>query len=259
MIGVVVASGPWFLGTAVCFGITLEIHRSCQPFEEGHVVAEAHVAKDGPLFRRQRYHHPSIHLPDLTSHEVAREVVLHFLHAMLRTHHCLDRALQVVRHQRHAEHEQRRLWIAQRVDLAIQRRRQVLEPAFDCPPLPVRLRHHDRRHLPGQVAQNGQLPVAIFRRLLQFHDDSTQLVFLPLLVFDEDDLLEDFPGLASASPPQLVCHFVLEAGMLADDEETVPGRDAQQKTLEAEIAIGDPKRAFLDQGEDGIDQGALWA
>ena len=30
--------------------------------------------------------------------------------------------------------------------------------------------------------------------------------------------------------------------MLADDEEAQLGGDAQQKTLEAEVAIGDPKR-----------------
>src|SRR5271154_5385625 len=45
--------------------------------------------------------------------------------------------------------------------------------------------------------------------------------------------------------------------MLADDEEPQLRGDAQQKTLEAEVAIGHPQRVFLDQIEDGIDQGSL--
>jgi len=45
--------------------------------------------------------------------------------------------------------------------------------------------------------------------------------------------------------------------MFADDEEPQLPGDAQQETLEAEVAVGHPQGAFLDQLEDGIDQGAL--
>ena len=45
--------------------------------------------------------------------------------------------------------------------------------------------------------------------------------------------------------------------MLADDEESQSPGDAHQETLEAEVAIGHPQRAFLDQVEDGIDQRPL--
>src|SRR5581483_632726 len=119
MLWVVMAFWFCFLGSTVCFGITLEIDVSCQPFEEVDVVLETHLAKQGPLFWRQRYHHASIHLPNLTGHEVTRQVVFYLLGAMLRTHHSLDRALQVVGHHRHAEHEQGRPWITQRVDLTV--------------------------------------------------------------------------------------------------------------------------------------------
>src|SRR5579885_3635855 len=97
MIGVVLSLGLCFLRSTMCFGVTLEIDVPCQTLEEDDVVVEAHLAKDGPLFRRQGHHHASIHLPDLTGHEVTRQVVLYFLGPMLRTHHSLDRALQIVR------------------------------------------------------------------------------------------------------------------------------------------------------------------
>src|SRR4051794_36331108 len=45
--------------------------------------------------------------------------------------------------------------------------------------------------------------------------------------------------------------------MLADDEEPQLLGDAQQKTLEAEVAIGHPQRVFLDQLEDGVNQRPL--
>src|ERR1700677_1577594 len=96
MIGIVMSLGLYFLGTTVCFGIAFEIDVGCQSLEEGDIVAEAHVAKDGPLFRRQGYHHATIHLPNLSGHEVPRQVVLYFLSPMLRTHQALDRALKVV-------------------------------------------------------------------------------------------------------------------------------------------------------------------
>src|SRR6267142_2187814 len=118
MIGVVMSLGLCFLGSAVCFGIALEINVSCQPLEEGDVLREAYLAKQAPLFRWQGYHHASIHLPNLTGHEVTRQILFYFLVPMLRTHHALDRTLQVVRHHRHAEHEQRRAWITQGIDLA---------------------------------------------------------------------------------------------------------------------------------------------
>src|SRR3954470_1762803 len=98
MIGVVMSLGLWFLGTTMCFGITLEIDVSCQLPEESNVLRDAHVAKDGPLFWGQGYHHASIHLANLSGHEVARQVVLYFLSPMLRSHHSFDGALQVVRH-----------------------------------------------------------------------------------------------------------------------------------------------------------------
>src|SRR4051794_2572097 len=111
MIRIVMSLGLCFLRSTMGFGITLEIDVSCQRLEECDILGEAHLAKDGPLFRRRRDHHASIHLPDLTGHEVARQVVLDSLGPMLRAHHSLDRALKVVRHDRHAEHEQRRTWI----------------------------------------------------------------------------------------------------------------------------------------------------
>ena len=45
--------------------------------------------------------------------------------------------------------------------------------------------------------------------------------------------------------------------MLADDVESQLLGDAQQKTPEAEVAIGHPQGVFLDEIEDGIDQGPL--
>ncbi len=45
--------------------------------------------------------------------------------------------------------------------------------------------------------------------------------------------------------------------MFADDEEPQLLGDAQQKPLEAEVAIGHPQRACGDQIEDGIDQRPL--
>src|SRR6188768_2923180 len=111
MLRIVMSLGLPFLGTTVSFGIALEINVLCQSLEEGDIVGEAHVAKDSPLFRWQGYHHATIHLAYLSSHEVARQVVLYFLGPMHRPHHALDRALKVVGHHRHAEHEQRRAGI----------------------------------------------------------------------------------------------------------------------------------------------------
>jgi hypothetical protein len=82
VLGVVVSLWLCFLGPTACFGITLEIDVPCQPLEECDVLLEAHLAKDAPLFRWQGYHHAAIHLPDLISHEVAREVGLYFLGAI---------------------------------------------------------------------------------------------------------------------------------------------------------------------------------
>src|SRR4051812_9104571 len=45
--------------------------------------------------------------------------------------------------------------------------------------------------------------------------------------------------------------------MKADDEEPQFPGDAQKETLEAEVAVGHPQRAFLDQLQDGIDQRTL--
>src|ERR1041385_7654628 len=129
MRGIVMSLGSYFLGPTVCFGIALEIDVSCQSLEECNILVEAHVTKDGPFFRWQSYHHASIHLPNLIGHEVTRKIGLYFFGPMLRTHHTLDRALKVVRHYRHAEHEQRRAWITQRVDLAVQGHCQILESA----------------------------------------------------------------------------------------------------------------------------------
>src|SRR5271163_1974525 len=105
MVGIVRSLCLCFLGATMCFGIALEIDVPSQSLEECGIVFEAQGANEHPLLRGEGYHHTSVHLPDLTGHEVTRKIVLYSFGAMLRTHHSLDRALQVVRHHGYAEHE----------------------------------------------------------------------------------------------------------------------------------------------------------
>ena len=73
----------------------------------------------------------------------------------LRAVSVLDGALQkrqhVVGQHGHRKAQQRRAWMAQTLDLAVQHRLQTLEHAFDAPAFAVQLRQCGRIHRHGQI------------------------------------------------------------------------------------------------------------
>src|SRR5208337_3602344 len=130
----------------------------------------------------------------------------------------------VVRDHRDAEGEQRGLGIAQRVDLAVERRLQLLEGGFQRPTFPIQIGYlNGTGFLLGQIGQDVDGTVAVPGRLVQLHGDPPREEDLPLVVGQADFLLEDVPRLATPFGYPLADGLPIQRrSMLAGHERPAP-------------------------------------
>src|SRR5262249_28281574 len=176
----------------------------------------------------------------------------------LRPKRRLHQAHRVGRQQPQAEGKQRRLGIAQRVDLARQGLGRLEEESLDCPTLAVYFCHTHRRHLVSrQIRQDMDLRVALACRLVQGHRDATDYQHLPDLVSQAQALLVDPSRLTAALGFPLPEQFAAQAAVLAQDEETATAQDPPEQSQGAEVAVRNPHVARANQRVDRLQQRTL--
>ena len=167
--------GFGFFGRAGACGL----RKGNRPRQAHQHVGQLHggqVVEDGPFVLGDGDHHPPVGHLDLVGHVVARDLLRDHGLAMHRPQRRLERAQHVVRHQRHAEGEQGGLGITQRVDLAVERRLQLLERRLDRPAAPVQIGEDLGAGVLGRhVGQQVEFGVPVPRRLAQEHRDPPQV------------------------------------------------------------------------------------
>ncbi len=178
---------------------------------------------------------------------------------MHRPQRRLERAQHVVRHQRHAEGEQCGLGITQGVDLAVERRLQLLERGLDRPAATVQIGDDLGAGVLGRhVGHQVELRVPVPRRLVQDHRDPPQEEDLTRVVGGPDRLLIDLAGLDPAARPPLADALPVECrGVLSDHEETAAPRDPEEEIGRAEVAVGDEEVLGRDDRQDPVQQRSL--
>ena len=124
--------------------------------------------------RGNRNHHAVVGPANFQGEIIARDLVIDLLATMRTAQGRFDKRHRVVRQQRQAKGKQRRFGIAQRIDLARQRRGDFKEGRLDAPPLAVELsqlrgrgpwdRTLERRCKLLSPSRVGSLSVIVMRR-----------------------------------------------------------------------------------------------
>ena len=170
-------------------------------------------------------------------------------------HAALEHRQDVVGPHRHGKAQQRRPWMAQAADLAVQHRLQPLKHPLDAPALTVQLGDLLRAHLAGQIAPQPDHRVACLGG-----DNQAQLDTPPgrLALIHPDRLLTHFTRLhARARQPRALLDQPGMPGMLAHDEASLRVAPALHEGVGAEVAICDPKLTRLSTGQQGGNRRAL--
>ena len=146
--------------------------------------------------------------------------------------------------QRHAEPEQRRRRIPQRVHLALEHRRQPHEQPLHRPPTPVQLGHHRRDATSaGRLVSDLDHPVPVPGRVVQRqpHPPDRQLGPVPPGSVSQIVCSASVP--VSVRPDRLPLRLPLPRqgrGVPADHEEPLPPGDPEQEPGGAEVPVRDP-------------------
>ena len=180
----------------------LQTHAPGQLLQHATQLLRRHPRKLPPTILRDSDHHPRVRPRHLIGHVVRRYLLRHLRLPVGRTQGPFDHSQDVVGRQAHAEAEQRRLRIRQRVDLRRQHRGQLAEGRFDGPAAAVQLRDHQPIGVRlRKVGQDVQLGIAVARRLIQCHRDAPCRQDVPLLIPQLDGLLVHLPRFA---PPAVM-------------------------------------------------------
>jgi hypothetical protein len=128
-----------FLRAVRLLGVPFQLYVAGQVHQHLAHLYRSQFVEDHPLVFRNGDHHPVVSPRHLIGQMIPRDLLFNDLLAVDCAQRRFDHTHQVVRHQRYAESEQGRLGVAQRVDLAIERRLQFLERGLDGPALAVQI------------------------------------------------------------------------------------------------------------------------
>ena len=146
--------------------IALGLYRFGAAFARGHLLGQDALGQTqqglgqrlrvlagraGPMLCGHRDEHALVAAFDLHRQVVGGDLQLQGLLAVGVLDGALQQRQHVVGQHGHRKAQQRRAWMAQTLDLAVQHRLQTLEHAFDAPAFAVQLRQCGRIHRHGQI------------------------------------------------------------------------------------------------------------
>ena len=174
---------------------------------------------------------------------VHRQLLFHKLLAVRGTQRRFHDRHRVVGHQGQTETKQRRLGITQRVDLATQVFRQMLEGGLHRPAVGIQAGDLQAiRHLHRKVREDVELPVALLGRLVQGDRDAPHRQRLAVLLIRQQDCLFIDRSAPLVLPDQttLPLQFPHQVRlMLAEDEKCGSPGNSEHDPGRAKIPIGD--------------------
>ena len=145
------------------------------------------------------------------------------------------------------------------MNLAVQRRGDLLEHGFDGPTLTIQLGQRQSVGVTlGHVAEQVDFPVTRTRRLVQLHRNASEGGRLTRLrVTQLDGLLIDHSRWAMSDLPPPTQQRSLDGAVLPDQEVPQPPGDTEEELQRAEVPIGQPQILGLDTGQRGVQQTAF--